>query len=64
MVIKVAAIKSFWYLETKLFTKTFGKSKLEEVIEINISKKHQEQCQGQGQGQEKGQGQVQNKVKY
>ena len=46
-----------------MFTKTFGKSKLGEVIEINISQGHQEQLQGQGQGQEKGQGQVQNKVK-
>ena len=45
-----------------MFTKTFGKSKLEAVIEINISQGHQEQCQGQGQ--EKVQGQVQNKVKY
>ena len=47
-----------------MFTKTFGKSKLEEVIERNISQGRQEQFQGQGQGQEKGQGQVQNKVKY
>ena len=47
-----------------MFTKKFGKSKLEAVIEINISQGHQEQFQGQGQGQENVQGQVQNTVKY